>query len=58
MTRNGMEWQGFEFWEYAGNAEQCPRFASPDRISGVLVINTVFAKIDPLLVRIIIWGKI
>jgi hypothetical protein len=47
-----MEWQGFKIWEYAGIAEQCPRFASPDRISGEPAINTVLAKIDPLLVRI------
>ncbi len=26
----------FEIWEYAGVAEQCPRFASPDRIIEVL----------------------
>ncbi len=57
MTRNEMEWQGFKFWEYAVIAEQCPRFASPDRISEVPVIKAVFAKIDPLLVRIIIWGR-
>ncbi len=46
-----------KFWGFAGIAEQCPRFASPDRISEVLVINAVFAKIDPLLVRIIIRGR-
>ncbi len=56
MTRSEMEWQGFEIWEYAGIAEQCPRFASPDRISEMLAINTVFAKIDPLLVGIINFG--
>ncbi len=47
-----MEWQGFKFWEYAGIAAQCPRFASPDRICEMPAINTVLAKIDPLLVRI------
>ncbi len=54
-----MDWQGFKIssWEYAVVAEQCPRFASPDRIIEVLEINTVLAKIDPLLVRIIIWGR-
>ena len=57
VTRSEMEWQGFEIWEYAGVAEQCPRFASPDRISEVLGINTVLAKkLDPLLVRINILG--
>ena len=34
-----------KIWEYAGLVEQCPRFASPDRISEVLAINTVLAKI-------------
>ena len=42
-----MEWSGrvSKFWEYAGVAEQCPRFASPDRIIEVLAINAVLAKI-------------
>ena len=53
VTRSEMEWQGFEIWEHAGIAEPCPRFASPDRINEMLVINAVCAKIDPLLVRII-----
>ncbi len=42
-----------KFWEYAGLVEQCPRFASPDRIHEKLVIDTVRAKIESLLVRII-----
>ncbi len=45
VTRSEMEWQGFENWEYAGIAEPCPRFAFPDRISKVLAINTMLAKI-------------
>ncbi len=46
---------GFQkIWEYAGLVEQYPRFESPDRIVEMLVINTVHAKIDPLLVRIIL----
>ncbi len=51
-----MKWSG-RVSKKLGLCRACrtvPTFASPDRILEMLIINTVYAKIDPLLVRIVL----